>query len=397
MTDEIEPAANDKPQPPESATRTDRASPEVHKKDPPTPKSGGAGAYLVSIIAIVLVAALGYYGYMQHQSVQQQITQLQQTNRNYQSGINRVQQASVQQAEELLQQLRAAENQMAADMQGLTDQLVAMNEAMTNLSGQKETSWLADQAYYLLKIANNRIMFMQDADTAVYLLTEADELLSQIDDPVLFATRKKVSEDRQVLNARPKLDTTGLAIRVSAFQSTIANLPMIQIVDAAVVEEEAEESAPETWYEHLLYSLDKLAGQVFTVRPHGTGYSPVISESDEQQLRFAIMMTIQTIQYAVLYHNDDLFQANLLQLKSRLNNYFDNEDSAVQTLLLEIDELLKLKVGHESFTGLTSLPALSTYIQQRDNPQPTDSKEPEADEEPLVEEQTGDTEETNQP
>ena len=109
------------------------------------------------------------------------------------------------------------------------------------------------------------------------------------------------------------------------------------------------------------------------------------------------MMTIQTIQYAVLYHNDDLFQANLLQLKSRLNNYFDNEDPTVQTLLLEIDQLLELRVGYETFAGLTSLPALSTYIQQRDNPQSKDSGEPGIDESSVVEQQTGDTEETNQP
>lgn len=404
MTDEIEPAASDKPQPSESATKTDKTPPEVgNTRSTPGAKvqahrkSSSAGAYIISTIAILLVAAIAYYGYMQHQSVQQQITQLQQSSRNYQSGINRIQQESMQQTEQLIQRVQAAETQMAKDMQGLTDQIVAMNEAFVDLSGQKQTTWLADQAYYLLKIANNRIMFMQDTDTAIFLLTEADSYLSQLDDPNLFATRKKVSEDRQVLNARPKLDTTGLAIRISAFQSTITDLPMIQIAKRQDAEQEVEQTTPQTWYEHLLYSLDKLADQVFTVRTHGTGYTPVISESDEQQLRFAIMMTIQTIQYAVLYHNDDLFQANLLQLKSRLNNYFDNEDASVQRMVLEIDELLKLKVGHESFAGLTSLPALSAYIQQRDSTQNADESKADEQEAQLIEEDTLTAVETKQP
>ena len=404
MTDETKPASENKPELTESEATSDKpatnnatASAKQQQSEKTATTKSATGAYLVSVIAIGLVVALGYYGYLRNQAIQQQISTLQQSSQSYQVGLNRIQQDALQLNAELLEKITQSEAQVAKDIQGITNQVLSMNEVMTNITGQKETGWLVDQAYYLLKIANNRIMFMQDAGTALYLLNEADELLGQIDDPNLFATRKKLSEDRQILNAVPKLDTTGLAIRVSALQSRIGDLRMIQVMASEEADEAADQPEPQAWYEHLLHSLGQLSDQIFTVRQHGSGYTPILSETDEQQLRFAIMMTLQTIQYAVLYQNDDLYQANLLQLKSRLTNYFDNQDPAVQTLLLELNDLLSIQVGHDPFASLGSLSALSTFIQQRDNPSAQDAEIKPEPKEPSPSEDTETTEELKLP
>jgi uroporphyrin-3 C-methyltransferase len=189
-----------------------------------------------------------------------------------------------------------------------------------------------------------------------------------MDHPDLFLTRKKVAEDIQRLNAIPKLDKTGIAIRVGALQSKVAELPMLLLTQADDSVTAEPEQLPETWYEHLAASFQQLSLQWFDVRHHGSGYSPLISEQDEQQLRFAMMMTLQTIQFAILHNNNDLFQASLLQLKSRLTNYFDAEDSQVLAILLEVDQLLALKVTPQQISPLGSLAALNNYRLEKDKP-----------------------------
>ena len=100
-----------------------------------------------------------------------------------------------------------------ADMKGLTDQLLSATERMTELSGTNQRIWHLDEAYYLLRIANNRIIFLKDAPTTISLLKQVDKLLAGMEDPNLFATRKKLTEDIQRINAWPKIDSTGLAIQ----------------------------------------------------------------------------------------------------------------------------------------------------------------------------------------
>ena len=334
---------------------------------------GSMLATLLSFVAIGLVVALGYFGYLRYQSISSKIVELEQSKGVYQNQIRGLQQALDTQNTQVLSLVDQRDAAVQESLQGLTNQVINALETMNDLSGKQDKSWRVNEAYYLLKIANNRVMFMQDVDTALYLINQADELLGQLDDPNLFVTRQKLNEDRQRLNGWPKVDSTGLAIRVSALQSSVTQLPMVII--AQEKEPEQVEEAPDVWYEHLLYSIQQLGDQWFTVRQHGSGYTPIITDSDEQKLRFAIMMTLQTIQFAILHHNDDLYQANLLQLKSRLENYFDVSDSSVQTILLEIDQLLQLRVGYDSSEGISALLPLSSYLTERDNTESANSTE----------------------
>ena len=93
-----------------------------------------------------------------------------------------------------------------------------------------------------------------------------------------------------------------------------------------------------------------------------------------------MMITLQTIQYAILHSNNDLYQATLLQLRSRLNNYFDAEDSQVRAILIEVEQLLDIKVTPGEIPPLASLAALNNYRQEQDKPpvsEETDASEEE--------------------
>ena len=358
----------------EDSTEKKPAEPEatynVKPKREPAPigsvqkNSSNPIALILSVISLAVVIAGGYFAYQTYLSLQTRLNDSEQQTGQYENRIQELQQQVAVLGKGVQAELVNARQRYDADMKGLTDQLLSATERMTELSGTNQRIWHLDEAYYLLRIANNRIIFLKDAPTTISLLKQVDKLLAGMEDPNLFATRKKLTEDIQRINAWPKIDSTGLAIRIGALQSRVDSLPVVQVVQTDELTLAEDQPEPNTWYEHLAQSFRQLGDQWFDVRYHGTGYTPVISQNDEQQLRFAIMLTLQTIQYAILYQDNDLYQASLLQLKSRLTNYFDVRDSQVEMILVEIEELLKLKVAPETINGLTSLPALNTYMKQ---------------------------------
>ena len=332
------------------------------KSDPPSNTS--ALPSILSVLAIILVATMGYFYYQDRARLQSE----------YQSLVTN-QQSTISQQKELSQQLQVqirtfqenlAEREAAqqAAISGLTDQMIASNQRLAEFNGRSQRSWYMDEAYYLLRMANNRIIFLQDLKTALVLIDQADALLARVDDVELFSVRQKLAEDRQRLTSVAPVDQTGTAIRLGAIQGRVDNLPLQKFLYET--EEQTTEKIPEatTWYEHLANSMAKLGEQWFEVRKHSPGYNPLMTEAEAQQLRYVVLLTVQTAQFAVLHQDGDLYQASLLQLRSRLNNYFDTEDPEVQTVLREVALLLEIPVIMAPVEGLHTLSLLQSFLQE---------------------------------
>ena len=319
-------------------------------------------AYLIASIALMAVIALGYLSYQKAKQIEVKLSALSATEQSYQDQIASFERLQSNQSNQVSQLLAQQQQRFDNELSVLANQILLITEDVSNAKADDNSDWYAAEAYYLLRLANSRLIFTQDIETAQTLLMESEKLLAQIEDAKLFAIRKKINEEIQSLSALNTIDRTGLAIRVTALQTTISQLPMVQILETETVITESE--TEDVWYEHLGQSMKQLADQWFVVREHVSGYNPVLSESDEQQLRFAMMMGIQAVQYAILNFDDALYQANLLQIKSRIQNYFDSKDAAVQALILEIDELLERQVSYQLSDGLESPQALSRYLTQ---------------------------------
>lgn len=322
-------------------------------------------ASLTGFLAIGLVAAVVYFGYQYKLILDQRLSEIE--NRSAQTS-NQYQQLeqqflnSQQQLQSQWQQQSQSQNSQLAEFR---TELLSSREQLAELSGRRDKGWHLEEAYYLLRIANNRLIFLSDVATAISLSEQADQLLADMDEPELFDTRTRLATDIQRLKAIPLIDRTGIAIRVGAMQPRIDGLKLIAILTSEQSAEPTPSNKASTWYEHLAESFRKLGEQWFEVRKHGSGYQPLISVADEQQLRFAMLLTIQTIQFAILHQNDDLYQASLLQLKSRLSNYFDSEDPDVKSLLLQIEQLLEVTVSQGPLQGLAALSSLKDFIRER--------------------------------
>ena len=326
-------------------------------------------AVLLSIVAIILVLALGYF-YYQDRSRQftdyDLLSQQQQSSQAQQKELAQQLQVQMRALQESLTEREAAQQ---AAITGLTNQMIASNARLAELNGQNQRSWYLDEAYYLLRMANNRIIFLQDIKTALLLLEQADELLARVDDVELFSVRQKLAEDRQRLTAITPVDETGTAIRLGAIQGRVDDLPLQKMLFQQDETTEKTVSQASTWYEHLAESMAKLGEQWFEVRKHSPGFNPLMTETEAQQLRYVVLLTVQTAQYAVLQQDGNLYQASLLQLRSRLQSYFDTEDPEVQAVLSELAQLLEIPVILEPVAGLHTLSLLQAYLQERRNPE----------------------------
>lgn len=350
----------------ESIPETEETSePEATTKAAPEKNSSSFLASILSILAIIMVVAMGYFYYQDRSRLYddyQQMISGQQNTVSQQKELSQQIQVQIRTIQETLTERESAQQ---AAITGLTDQLVASNERLSELSGNNQRSWYLDEAYYLLRMANNRIIFLQDLKTALILIDQADALLAKVDDVELFSVRQKLAEDRQRLIAVAPVDQTGTAIRLGAIQGRVDNLPLQKFLYQAQEKEAEPEPEATTWYEHLGNSMSKLGEQWFQVRKHSPGYNPLMTESEAQQLRYVVLLTVQTAQFAVLHQDGDLYQASLLQLRSRINNYFDIEDPEVQTVLKEVAMLLEIPVIQESVAGLHTLSLLQSFLQEQ--------------------------------
>ena len=352
---ETEPNAEQKPAPSPSTTKTTETSTSFSLPN------------LLSFIAFVLVITAAYFYYQdrgrQQGNIDTLVSQQQSTAARQQEVIQQLQIQLRTMQDSLVKQ----QEEQQAIITGLTDQVIASSARLAKLDGQSQRSWYLDEAYYLLRMANNRIIFLQDIKTALLLVDQADMLLARVDDVELFSVRQKLAEDRQRLTAITPVDRTGTAIRLGAIQGRVDNLPLQKLLyQQRETEAEAVEPAS-TWYEHLANSMAKLGEQWFEVRKHSPGYNPLMTEAEAQQLRYVVLLTVQTAQYAVLHQDGNLYQASLLQLRSRLSNYFDSEDPEVQAVLTEVAALLDIPVASEPVAGLHTLSLLQAFLEQRRN------------------------------
>jgi len=340
--------------------------PEATSK--PNLKSGSgktnSSAQLIALVALVIVIAVSYLGYREYSRIVPRLNQVEQTLLSERNLAAEKQQALEIQLKSLNEQAQEQQQLYAQEISGLTNQLISSNERLQGLEGSNHKNWYLDEAYYLLRIANNRIVFLADLTTAISLIEQADELLAKIDDPNLFTTRQKLAADLQRLKSYPKVDRAGIAIRIGAMQSKVEALPVLRLMPMEGDVVETKQADPQTWYEHLANSFSKLGEQWFDVRHHGQNYKPILNNKDERLLRSNLMLIIQTTQFALLHQEGDLYQASLLQLKGRLETYFERSDSAVMAMIMEIERLLEVPTQQSAVAGIDSLGVLQNHLQQ---------------------------------
>ncbi len=179
--------------------------------------------FIIFLVAASVFASLYAWRYMETQ--QQVITSLREQVEQNALTLETKQQALEDDFEkELVEQ----QNNVQANLNDLAEQLDSNNARLLSLSSVNRDEWKLQEAQYLLRLADQRILLEKDSQNALALALSADDVLREIDEADLVGVRKLLTEEIAVLKLAGVIDREGIFLRLSALSTQVDGIPFIE-------------------------------------------------------------------------------------------------------------------------------------------------------------------------
>ncbi|BAU56515.1 homolog of E. coli HemX protein [Halorhodospira halochloris] len=242
--------------------------------------------------------------------------------------------AAEKKAEELISELEER-------FSGRLDELTEKVERLDTLSPEDEESWIRAEAAHLVQIAQQRVRYHKDVQSALEALKSADSLYAQLGGAAVDE-REAIGEAIDQLLDYSAPDLKGLRDRITAQMGAIEAMALRSengpIVDGEVPELD-DEAAEEGW-DRAVARLREGLGSLIRVEREDEirQYIPAeqrffIRENLRMQLEGAIL--------ALNRADEEMFQDNIERAKGWLERYFDDDDDAVIEAQQELEDIVE--------------------------------------------------------
>ena len=336
----------------------------AHRK----PKSSGLG--LVVIVLLALLAGGGWYGYEYLQQTQKTFSEIQQS-----------QSALVQRNQDFENDLSARMQAMQNQQQELTDYIEVLREKNQHL----RKDWLLMEAEYLIQLANYRLLFERDINTAMAALDSADVRLRDTGDPGLLNVRKVIAEAVQSLKQVPQADLAGLSLSLSAINKDIDKLPLAT-PDPKSKQHQLQQEAKATkevqsWSE-LPSAVWRDLKSLVVIRDHEAPIQPLLSPEERFFLIENLRLQVEQARLAMLSGNAKVYQERLGTAIGWIDQHFDKESPITKATLDSLNQLAAESIAPPLPDIAATYQALQKYRLSREpaqsTPQPKVEPVPEA-------------------
>ena len=289
---------------------TEAASPVKTKKKPTSAKSK---TLLVAILALLIALAAGLTGYLNHQHQQANqktnsasLAEIQQTANELQGTLGTLQSAFAMQ-QTRLNKLTAAKNQDSATL-SVVLQLVQTASLNLHLQGNVTNS------LYLLKLADKKLLLLGNARF----------------NPI----RQSLASRIEALHAVPTVDRNGLIYRIDGISQQINKLTLANFSPKTPVKTPKDQSR-KTWWRD---ALERLKGFV-VIHHYNKNARALLAPHDLAYFKQNLTIKLYQAQWAVLHHDNKLYQHNLTLVASWLNLYYKQTPRQVSGIVSSIKEL----------------------------------------------------------
>ncbi len=263
-----------------------------------------------------------------------------------------------------LETIQQSQNSLEKDNRHLN---ASLHRLLQQSHFQKE-DWLLVKAHYYLELAQINTFWESDLQTALALLQQADQILLSLNNPQIFNVRQAISEEIVAIKAVEKVDLAGLLSRLNAATEQLSNLPLKQHSFSVMGEasENGDTKKPLTWKEKLVQNMALLKHLV--VVTHHDKIQPQLSPLHQALQRDLVRMNLQEAQWAVLQHNNEVYQLALTQAKTSLLQGFEEKDAVTQALLEQLQQLKQEKITLPKLQLDKSLILLNQMIETNAQP-----------------------------
>lgn len=315
---------------------------------PPPPEKKPKSFALVLLLVFLMLAAIvlpgAYYLWLQQQNLAESVNAQSSRFKNQESA----QAASLQALTLEIDRLKASNLQLQQLLQKSAEEQAFHAQKLAQLGGGNRSDWLLAEAEYLLRLANQRLLLEHDVKGSELVLSAADSVLKEIDDPALLPARVALAEEILALQTLPKIDIQGAYAKISSLSRAIYALPekfaALEPDDARSNQEQPGKAQnPDSVWAQLAAEL----GKVLQVRRENEPVTPLMRPEEYYYLKHNLRLMYEQAALALLAREDTLFQDSIAKAADWLGTYFDAKNPRVAAQIETLDALAQGSLAME--------------------------------------------------
>lgn len=177
-----------------------------------------------------------------------------------------------------------------------------------------QNDWQMQAIAYLIQLADLNLRYQHDPNTAISLLTKADEQIAKLNNSRLTQLRQMLARDIASVRAVQAIDLTGILTKLQALAEQVNTIPTLTPEPVNQKQPPAKIiQTNEIWYQRITHELWHAIKNLVTIRYYDTATKPLITEEQRYLLTTLIQTHLTQAQWAALHYNQALFQQNLQQ------------------------------------------------------------------------------------
>ena len=242
------------------------------------------------------------------------------------------------------------------------NQRAALEALYNNLSISRDETALADVEQLLL-IAGQQLQLSGNVKAALIAMESADARLQRMDRPAFDGLRKSIGRDLDKLRALPKVDVSGINLKINGLLLAVDDLPLVDRHRPS--ENEVAKAAPpvanEPTWQKMLHAVWLEVKQL--VRIENTGLTQIVLLPPKQEffLRENLKMRLVSARLALLSRDQESFRQEIKTAQQWTARYFDVKSPEGRRLMDELKSLASSSISIDLPDISASLRAVRSY------------------------------------
>ena len=265
-----------------------------------------------------------------------------------------------------------------AGLQTSYDQLKQMTEKSVELSAKQEqiiadwqaaqkgdlNKWYVAEAQYLVRLANDHLLYTYNVAMALTLLQRADQVLQNLQDAGVTELRRLLAENIAALQQHPPVDITGLYLQFSGLNQQLDQLllPPSPLKADKKSAKSAEEDMDMSWWQKGMAKSWEALSKIVIIRNNETNMMPLVMPDEKIFLYQNLHAQMESVMWAVLHRDNDVYQAGLTRMRAWIQQYFDQDAPATKTMLENLSTVQKINLQPQTVNVATTLQAFDGYF-----------------------------------
>ncbi|CZF81802.1 uroporphyrinogen-III C-methyltransferase [Grimontia marina] len=346
------------------STPADTPASDKNAATPPPANQEKKGSNKLSVVAIVLVIALGgglyYHGHQQSQQLTANITALTDEISSLKSALADSEKQSQEAVKKAVQ-----DTQVLIEQQDTT--IKSLQSALADVKGRRPNDWLLAEADYLVNQAARKLWLEHDVLTATTLMQNADQRIAELNDPSLTPIRQAMAKDIQQLKAVKRIDRDGIVLRLNSLQQEVDKLPL-----ANAIMPEAEEVAPQKvsgnvddWQQNLKASFSDFVGKFITYRKREGDVVPLLTPAQTFYLQENLKAKLDQAVTSVYRENGRLYAESLKTAKDWAERFYNQDADITKSFIATLTNLSQQTIEVSYPEALESQALISDMLADR--------------------------------